>query len=253
MGCSNPTSSKKEDTVRPMGTADKKQARHVKRDTMDKGFLLGKFDPAKNASFVKIDDSYADRPGLYMDKEAYNAFKKMFQEAKKDGISLIIRSATRNFDYQKGIWERKWTGKTPLSDGTNCTDIADTKARALKILRYSSMPGTSRHHWGTDIDLNAFNNDYFKSGKGKKEYEWLLNNAARFGYYRPYDDKAESHRSGYEEERWHWSYLPKSKTYTQSITSSITWKDINGFQGSETAKEIDVIRNYMLGIAHSCK
>ena len=40
--------------------------------------------------------------------------------------------------------ENKWTGKRLLSDGTNvANDIADDVEKALKILEYSSMPGSS--------------------------------------------------------------------------------------------------------------
>jgi len=107
-------------------------------------------------------------------KEAYEAWKKMHAAAAKDGVNLIIISATRNFDYQKGIWERKWNdakykGKT------------DTET-ALNILKYSSMPGTSRHHWGTDVDFNSVTPSYFTSGNGKKVYTWLLKNAATYGF-----------------------------------------------------------------------
>ncbi|MFM9004881.1 MAG: D-alanyl-D-alanine carboxypeptidase family protein [Flavobacteriales bacterium] len=40
-------------------------------------------------------------------------------------------------------------------------------------MKFSSMPGTSRHHWGTDIDLNSVEPSYFLSGKGLLIYQWL--------------------------------------------------------------------------------
>ena len=51
------------------------------------------------------------------------------------------------------------------------------------------MPSTSRHHWGTDIDLNSLNNSYFSSGKGLKEYDWLTTNANHYGFYQVYTDE----------------------------------------------------------------
>jgi len=135
----------------------------------------------------------------------------MYNAAKADGIDLVVRSATRNFSYQRGIWERKWSGKTKLSDGVNAaTDITVDRDRAVKIMNYSAMPGASRHHWGTDIDLNSFNNSYFESGTGLKVYKWLEQNAHKYGYCRPYTPKNNG-RTGYEEEKWHWSYTPLSK------------------------------------------
>ncbi len=214
--------------------------------------VMGHFDPTTHSSFTMIPKEFADREGMWMLKAAFDSFVKMHAAAKEEGVTLIIRSATRNFDYQKGIWERKWTGETELSDGIKASDIADPHDRALKILLYSSMPGTSRHHWGTDIDLNSFSNDYFASGEGKRILDWLEKNAATYGFCRPYTDKSQG-RTGYEEERWHWSYFPASLPLTKFFQANVTLDRISGFQGSETATSIDVINKYVLGIADACK
>lgn len=216
--------------------------------------LMGTFDPKSDAEFVSIPSQYADRPGQVMRKTAFEAFVKMFEAAKADGIALQIRSATRNFDYQKGIWERKWTGQTTLSDGINAArDINDDVDRALKILEYSSMPGTSRHHWGTDIDLNAFNNAYFESGTGKKVYDWLTAHAADYGFGQPYSPKGQDRPHGYNEEKWHWSYLPISVPMTQAAEQIMRDEQIKGFEGDHTAVQIGVVKKYILGIDKSCK
>jgi D-alanyl-D-alanine carboxypeptidase len=107
---------------------------------------------------------------LYLRKETYEAFLKMHAAAKADGIQLVVRSATRNFNYQKRIWEGKWNGQRKIAGNQNAAKAyPDPVQRALKILEYSSMPGSSRHHWGTDLDLNAFNNEWFEKGIGKKD------------------------------------------------------------------------------------
>ena len=111
-------------------------------------FIMGKFEPRNQPSFTVINNKYADRGGLYLQVETYNAFKAMYKAALQDGVKLKIRSATRNFTYQKGIWERKWTGQTKVGGQNLAKTIADPVKRAKKILRYSSMPGSSRHHWG---------------------------------------------------------------------------------------------------------
>ncbi len=51
------------------------------------------------------------------------------------------------------------------------------------------MPGTSRHHWGTEIDLNALNNKWFENGKGLKVYQLAYKNAAQYGFHQPYTAK----------------------------------------------------------------
>ena len=221
---------------------------------LDINYCMGRFEPKQHADFVAIPVAHADRKGMYMRKDAYDAFVKMSSKALESGITLTIRSAARNFDYQRGIWERKWTGTTKLSDGTNvATDIKKPLDKALKILEYSSMPGTSRHHWGTDIDLNAFNNEYFESGEGKKIYDWLTANASSFGYCQPYTPKGDQRPHGYNEEKWHWSYQPVSQNITDYAERNLRNEMIEGFMGAETAPQIDVVGKYVLGIHQGCR
>lgn len=211
--------------------------------TVDKNYLLGRFDPAQDGRFVKPDDRYTAGAARrqYLRKETYEAFVGMAEDARKDGVELVILSATRNFDMQKTIWERKWK---------DLASIADPTERARKILTYSSMPGASRHHWGTDIDLNSLENDYFRSGAGLKVYRWLTTHAGRYGFCQPYTSKAGG-RTGYEEEKWHWSYTPLSIPLLRQYLETVTLADITGFQGCETAGALDVINNYVAGV--DCK
>lgn len=216
--------------------------------------IMGQFDPINDPRFIKIPAKYSDRNDRLMQKEALDAFVEMWTAAKKDGIHLKIISATRNFNYQKGIWERKWTGKTTLSNGINLKNhpISDVD-KARMILLYSSMPGTSRHHWGTDIDINAFNNAYFEKGQGKKVYQWLTANAHKYGYCQPYTPKGTDRPNGYEEEKWHWSYMPLAEAYLDSAREVMTDTLLSGFEGSHTAEEIGVVKNYIFGIHKNCK
>jgi len=215
--------------------------------------ILGTLQPSEDSLFTLIDDKYADRSGLYMHIEAYQAFQKLYVEAEKRGINLVIRSAARNFDYQKGIWERKWNGETILSSGENAKkNFPDPKSRALKILEYSSMPGTSRHHWGTDIDLNSFENSWFENGKGLELFNFMETVGKEYGFCRPYTTKDSVRPKGYNEEKWHYSYVPISKHYTDYAKKHLNNKLIKGFSGSEVAEEIDVVNNYVLGINRSC-
>lgn len=214
--------------------------------------VMGQFDPSKHADFVIIDSKYADRDDRLMYSYAYEAFQNMWNAANSDGVELKIISATRNFDYQKGIWERKWNGQTKVEGRTLPEWIPNPLVRAKKILEYSSMPGTSRHHWGTDIDLNAFENSYFEKGKGLQEYEWLRKNAVTYGFCQPYTAKGVKRPTGYNEEKWHWSYIPSAKIFLERA-KELSDSMISGFDGSETAEEISVVENYIFGINHRCK
>lgn len=217
----------------------------------EKEYLLGRFDETNDARFVRLSEAYArgSAVGKYLRKETYEAFVKMAGAAQKEGVNLFIISATRNYESQKTIWENKWEGRT-LVEGKNLTTISDLSERARMILLYSSMPGTSRHHWGTDMDLNALENSYFESGEGLKIYQWLVAHAAEYGFCQPYTSKAQG-RTGYEEEKWHWSYLPLSSELLKKYVKTVRYSDIKGFKGSEIAKSIKAIDKYVQGV--SCK
>ncbi|MEL6135712.1 MAG: M15 family metallopeptidase, partial [Bacteroidota bacterium] len=226
----------------------------VPMDTVDKKYLLGLFDPNKDTNFVSMDPLHCagSARNQKIHKETYAAFIKMYEAAKADGVNLVIKSATRNFFYQRQIWEAKWTGARKVGGQNLSLTIPDPEARARKILRYSSMPGTSRHHWGTDFDLNAFENSYFESGKGLKEFQWLEAHAASFGFCRPYTAKGDRRQTGYEEEKWHWSYMPLSKKYQESYRTLVSKEDIKDFKGSEAAQAFDAIEEYVFGIDPAC-
>ena len=225
----------------------------AQQDAKEKVYLMGKFDPSTQENFavVPANDSISGYK-IYLRKETLDAFLEMQNAANKDDIDLKIASATRNFIYQKGIWNNKWTGVT-LVDGKNLAkSIPNGMERFEKILEYSAVPGTSRHHWGTDIDINNANPQYFNTKQGEKEYNWLVKNAPLFGFCQPYDLKDNDRPEGYNEEKWHWSYLPLAKTFTQEYKNLITDADIKGFDGDEYVAGQDLINKHVLGINPDC-
>ena len=218
----------------------------------DKNYLLGKFNPAQEDDFIEVDSKYTKRLGLYLRKKTYEAYIKMHEAAFQAGIQLTIVSATRNFDSQKSIWEKKWRGQTRVEGKNLAKTISNPVERAKIILKFSSMPGTSRHHWGTDIDLNALENDYFETELGKKTYIWLRENASIYGFCQTYTPKNSSRPSGYEEEKWHWSYIPLARSLLNQYIQKVSYDDLKGFEGWETAKALRVIKNYVLSIDKGC-
>jgi len=235
-------------------TQDMHEASNLESDSVSITYLLGRFDPAEDTMFVQLNSPHAGGAaiGAYLQKETYDAFLKMYQAAQEDSITLTIISATRNFDRQKEIWEAKWNGERTVRGEDLSQKYPDKKERALKILRYSSMPGTSRHHWGTDIDLNSLSNTYFESGDGLATYSWLTTHAGTYGFCQVYSDKSQENRTGYEMEKWHWSYLPLALLYTRAYKKYIDLEDISGFEGAEVAKELNVIEHYVLGLSTAC-
>lgn len=208
---------------------------------ISKDELLGHFDPRTHPDFILIEDEYTSKRSIYLRKEVYEAYLAMYAAAAQEGIQLTIVSATRNFNYQRGIWERKWD--RPRYMGW------EAMKKAEDILSYSSMPGSSRHHWGTDIDLCQLNNDWFESGHGKRTYEWLKMNASTFGFHQVYTNKRDG-RTGYNEEKWHWSYLPLADVYLETYNAVIEAKDFSGFSGADLADSLRIIVDFVNGVEY---
>lgn len=145
------------------------------------------------------------------------AYQSMKNAAKQDGIHLKIVSSYRSYFDQKRIWNRKYKAFT--KEGLS------PKEAIKKIITYSTLPGTSRHHWGTDIDIidsiPKVNGDvllakHFEGGSYQKLYQWLKLHAASFGFELVYTNQDD--RKGFFYEPWHYSFASLSKPFlTQYI------------------------------------
>ncbi|NGZ89881.1 M15 family metallopeptidase [Psychroflexus maritimus] len=170
-------------------------------------YLLGK----SNSHLVNFGN-------FQLEKQSLQAFLKMKEAALKDQIHIEIVSAFRSFKRQKEIFENKYKQFQTHSNST--LEIIN------QITTYSSIPGTSRHHWGTDIDIiqaevDAPKNDwleeenYLKHGAFAQLYNWMQVNAHKFGFFEAYPNNHKQ-RKGYLFEPWHYSYQPKAKIYLQT-------------------------------------
>ena len=216
-------------------------------------YLIGDIDPANDPMFARIPDKYLGGSRVWGHKDAVDAFVRMAEDAASNGYVLKAVSAFRSFNDQKQIWENKWTGKTLVGGKKLNVSTPDPNARALKILEFSSMPGTSRHHWGTDFDINNLNNSYFNTRDGKRIYDWLTSHAPQYGFCQVYSAKGADRATGYEEEKWHWSYMPVASWYLKQYPIDVGYERLTGFEGASAAKDIDVIKNYVQGINPECK
>ncbi|MBM76973.1 MAG: D-alanyl-D-alanine carboxypeptidase [Crocinitomicaceae bacterium] len=235
----------KENTISLNNIPDSAFSNSLHFQEVDKNILLGKFDYKEDTNFSIVNPKYSSKT-IYLRKEVLIKFDEMYNAAHKDGIKLTVISGTRSFYHQKSIWERKWD--------KNIKNM-DSLSTVKEILKYSSMPSTSRHHWGTDIDLNDLENSYFESGEGKKVFEWLIEHAHKYGFHMTYDNQDESKRTGYKMEKWHWSYMPIAEQYLKQYKETIKCEDISSFKGSQFAchEEINVIKNFVMGINNDYK
>ena len=149
--------------------------------------------------------------GINLRKEAHDAFLEMKKAAYSDGIDIKIVSSYRSFEKQRAIWERKYIRYTE--------DEGMEPIRAIdKIIEYSTVPGTSRHHWGTDIDVidgypkvegDVLVPDKFENGGPFENFKkWMDENSEKFNFYLVYTDVEK--RRGFKYEPWHYSYAPLS-------------------------------------------
>ena len=79
----------------------------------DARYIAGKFDPAQNPEFISFNSDSSNKL-MHLRTEVYIAYLKMAQAAEADSVKLTIVSATRNFDYQKELWENKKKKKTAV-------------------------------------------------------------------------------------------------------------------------------------------
>lgn len=169
--------------------------------------LTGHFNEQNNPQFVALDTTVlpVNKKGMYLQKEVTEKLTQAYLDFKTEhpDVPFVIVSATRNYAYQNGIWNRKWQAQYPK--------FKDAQKTAESILQFSSMPGTSRHHWGTDIDITSLEPSYFLTDpKGQILNEWLEENMKNYGFCKPF---SEGRKGGYQPEAWHWSYLPISRNY----------------------------------------
>lgn len=149
--------------------------------------------------------------GINLRPMAHDAFVEMKKAAYSDGIDLKIVSSYRSFSRQEAIWERKYSNYTEEL-GMDPLEAID------KIIEYSTIPGTSRHHWGTEVDIvdgyrkvegDVLVAEKFEAGGPYEDLKnWMDENANTFDFYLVYTD--EPKRKGFKYEPWHYSFAPIS-------------------------------------------
>ena len=152
--------------------------------------------------------------------------------AGKQGFDLRICSSFRSFERQLAIWNNKASGLRPVLDDSgaeiNINQLGEWQ-QAQAILRWSALPGASRHHWGTDFDIydaSAIDSDYRiqltpeeVEGEGvfAPLHNWLDRVIDSSGFYRPYAED----RGGIAPERWHISYRPVAEQFAAGLTREL--------------------------------
>jgi LAS superfamily LD-carboxypeptidase LdcB len=163
---------------------------------------------------------------------AAQAFLQLRAEAAKSGIELTPASTFRDFDRQLSIWNDKYYGRRPLLDAAgrplDAKQLSDQQI-VEAILLWSALPGASRHHWGTEIDVidqaalpaghqpQMVPQEYRPGGVFEQLGQWIPQHCADFGFFLPYDVD----RGGVQPEPWHLSYAPVSNPALGALTVEV--------------------------------
>jgi len=190
---------------------------------------------------------------IQLTRRAYKAFNRMKMAAWNDGIGIRTVSSFRSYADQKRIFERKFKA---------FTEEGDSGADAIeRIIEYSTLPGTSRHHWGTDIDIvqagrnvdgDSLLEEHFEPGGAFRALkEWLDQNATDFDFYLVYTQDA--HRKGFNYEPWHLSYAPESisllKSYLRKeVIHNILSQKVIGYEHLSEERLNRYLEEHLLGI-----
>jgi len=181
--------------------------------------------------------------GLSLHRGAAASYLAMRAAAVADGIDLTAFSGFRDFDRQLTIWNGKFRGERPMQDraGRPLDPLTlSPRERVAAILWWSALPGSSRHHWGTDIDVKdatalppgyrfqVIPAEYQPGGPFEHLTTWLDAHMHQFGFFRPYA----TDRGGVQPEPWHLSYAPLAVRAKQALT-------LEGMRAVVAAAEIE--------------
>lgn len=156
------------------------------------------------------------------------------ERAASAGFILKVASSYRSFDRQLLIWNNKARGLRPvLNDAGEVIDINSLSEcdKVFAILRWSALPGASRHHWGTDIDVYGsvhIDPEYQLQltlaetqgdGPFAEFHRWLDDELAQGNsdFFRPYAQD----RGGIAPEPWHLSYTPLATVFSRQLTQEL--------------------------------
>jgi len=178
-------------------------------------------------------------PSCVLHARAAEGLIAMRNEARMAGIDLDVVSGFRDFNRQVAIWSGKFNGTRALLDASGVEiSHADLYESALidAILTWSALPGASRHHWGSEIDVidmaalpagappQLLARHFAVGGCFERLNGWLDSNMGRFGFFRPYA----TFRGGVRPEPWHLSYAAVSVPALRALSLDVLSEAIEG-------------------------
>ena len=152
----------------------------------------------------------------------------LIRDAQVNGFEFSIASSFRDYHRQAMIWNAKFSGERPILDcdsqPLDSTTLSDLE-KIHAIMRWSALPGASRHHWGCELDVYARNllpQDTqlhlepweYHTGHQAEFNIWLTEAMPKFGFYRPYQHDL----GGVAIEPWHISHIDTGREMLEQLS-----------------------------------
>ena len=131
--------------------------------------------------------------GEEVGKVIYPYLKAMLDDALGEGVNMYIRSGYRSYAAQEAVLNGYIN--LYLNKG-----YSYEQARLL-ALKWASLPGCSEHQSGLAVDINATGNT-----DSSTAYEWLAENAYKYGFILRYPEGKEN-ITGIDYEPWHYRFV----------------------------------------------
>ena len=145
----------------------------------------------KPTDMVTIDNKYGTYTNMEMKADAYEAYKKMYDDAKELGFDLKLCSTMRSYNTQKTLFSNSLNNR-----GRETTNVR------------SAYPGRSEHHTGYALDVTSasmgwgLTQDFINYPDGK----WINDHCHEYGFIIRYP-KGKTDITGYAYEPWHLRYV----------------------------------------------
>lgn len=163
-----------------------------------------------------------------LQKDVVVAAEALVREMRECGIANVsITSGYRTYAYQQTLFNRYFEEEKAAHPSWSDSQIRE------EVLSYSAAPGSSEHQTGLCVDLittemeglwnygsETPNNPYDKGFAETAAFEWLQNNAHKFGFILRYPEDKTS-VTGYSYESWHYRFVgvaAATEIYEKGIT-----------------------------------
>ena len=170
---------------------------------VNKFYALNETYTPENLKNIDLTYAYDEEGKNKLIDYAYDKFLELWQAANDQGFYLMVTSSYRDYESQKEIYDYRVS-----TWGERKAD--ETAAR----------PGHSEHQTGLVIDMTSKTEPLADSFTDSKAYEWLKENAYKYGFIERYPE-GKTYLTGYNPESWHWRYvgLEAAKTmHDENIT-----------------------------------